>query len=180
MTIKANNKVIDTILKRSWDKGLSFIKEGSFKNREELENLYEIYYPWDTGAEEEEKLIQELLDKGYLEPNGDSVKRLQIEGHCLYVKYTKLNLCLLWARLIYDKGQSNYLLGFRAFNSAAITGAIDLATGTVGYYNSGNNIYRAVGRLCNNDLDDLNNLMNDNWTVDHVCTVTRENVSAMA
>ena len=37
MTTKVNNGVIDVLLDRSWDMGLSFIDQGKFESREELE-----------------------------------------------------------------------------------------------------------------------------------------------
>ena len=72
MTTKVNNGVIDVLLDRSWDMGLSFIDQGKFESREELEKLFDGVYPWEVDDEEKSELIQELLEEGYIEPSPDA------------------------------------------------------------------------------------------------------------
>ncbi len=175
MSAQQSNGVIDVILNRSWDMGLNFIDQGKFESREELEDLFDGVYPWDVDDDEKSELIQELLDKGYIEPSpdADEVDCLQIVDDHLYAHYRDIELMGLCNCLIYDKGQDTYLLGFMAFDMGAITGAIDLATGTVGYYNSNNDTYTPVGHLRDEDVDTLNEVVEEDWTIDYTCTVNR-------
>ena len=89
MTTKVNNGVIDVLLDRSWDMGLSFIDQGKFESREELGDLFDEVYPWDVDDEEKSELIEELLDEGYIEPSpdADEIDCLQIVDDHLYAHY---------------------------------------------------------------------------------------------
>ena len=178
MTTKVNNGVIDVLLDRSWDMGLSFIDQGKFESREELEKLFDGVYPWEVDDEEKSELIQELLEEGYIEPSpdADEIDCLQIVDDHLYAHYRDIEAMDLCDCLIYDKGEKNFLLGFSAFGWLYIDGAIDLATGTVGYYNSIEDIYTPVGYLHDDDLDMLNGIIQDfDLSIDYECSVKREN-----
>lgn len=178
MTTNVNNGVIDVLLDRSWDMGLSFIDQGKFESREELENLFDGVYPWDVDDEEKSELVQELLDEGYIEPSpdADEIDCLQIVDDHLYAHYRDIEAMESFQCLIYDKSKKNYLLGFSNTGWARIDGAIDLTTGTIGYYNSNEDIYTPVGYLHDDDLDMLNGIIQDfDLSIDYECTVKREN-----
>lgn len=178
MTTKVYRGVIDELLDRSWDMGLSFIDQGKFESREELGDLFDEVYPWDVDDEEKSELIQELLDEGYIEPSpdADEIDCLQIVDDHLYAHYRDIEVMDECDCLIYDKGEKNFLLGFSAFGWAYIDGAIDLTTGTIGYYNSNEDVYTPVGNLRDEDVEMLNEVVQDNdWSIDYECTVKREN-----
>ena len=68
------------------------------------------------------------------------------------------------------------MVGISAVGWLYIDGAIDLATGTVGYYNDNEDIYTPVGSLRDDDVEMLNEVIQDNeWSIDYECTVKREN-----
>ena len=178
MTTKVYRGVIDELLDRSWDMGLSFIDQGKFESREELGDLFDEVYPWNVDDEEKSELVQELLDEGYIEPSpdDDEIDCLQIVDDHLYAHYRDIEVMESFQCLIYDKGEKNFLLGFSAFGWLYIDGAIDLATGTVGYYNDNEDIYTPVGSLRDEDVEMLNEVIQDNeWSIDYECTVKREN-----
>ena len=94
----------------------------------------------------------------------------------MYVKYRDYSAIDECDCLIYDKSKKNYLIGFSNTGWARIDGAIDLETGTVGYYNSIEDIYTPVGYLHDDDLDMLNGIIQDfDLSIDYECTVKREN-----
>ena len=176
MNKQTNNGAIDTLLKRSWDMGLYFIDEGKFESNKELEALFDSVYPWEIDDKEKAKLIQELLDNGYIEPSPDDeeIDCLQIEDDHLYTHHRELALMDICDCLIYDKTQEDYLLGFDAFGSYEITGAIDLATGSIGYYDSVYDVYTQVGTLWENDVTELERVVNDyDFSIDRTCKVAR-------
>lgn len=171
-----NNGAIDTLLKRSWDMGLNFIDEGQFNNQEELGKLFDSVYPWEIDDKEKAELVQKLLDNGYIEPSldDDEIDCLQIEDNHLYTHYRDFMMMDICNYLIYDKTREDYLLGFDAFGSYEITGAIDLATGSIGYYNSEYDVYTQVGTLRDDDVAELEQLVNDyDFSIDCTCKVAR-------
>lgn len=176
MTAKVNNGVIGTLLDRSWDMGLNFIDQGEFETPQELTKLLDLAYPWVLDFEEKQELTQRLLDDGYIELDSEDIDCFQIEGSHLYAHYRDFDVMNIADCLIYDKGEKNFLLGFSAFGWLYIDGAIDLATGTVGYYNDNEDIYTPVGNLRDEDVEMLNEVIQDNdWSIDYECTVKREN-----
>lgn len=176
MTTKVSNGVIEVLLNRSWDMGLNFIDQGEFESHEELTKLLDLAYPWVLEDEEKQELTQEILEKGYIEPDAEDIDCLQIEGKHLYAHYRDVEVMESCQSLIYDKGEKNFLIGFSAFGWLYIDGAIDLATGTVGYYNDNEDIYTPVGNLRDEDVEMLNEVIQDNdWSIDYECTVKREN-----
>ena len=176
MTTKVNNGVIGTLLDRSWDMGLNFIDQGEFETPQELTKLLDLAYPWVLDNEEKQELTQRLLDDGYIELDSEDIDCLQVEGKHLYAHYRDIEVMDLCDCLIYDQGKKNFLIGFSAFGWLYIDGAIDLATGTVGYYNDNEDIYTPVGNLRDEDVEMLNEVIQDNdWSIDYKCTVKREN-----
>lgn len=176
MTTKVNNGVIDVLLDRSWDMGLSFIDQGKFESREELTKLLDLVYPWVLDAEDKQELTQQILENGYIEPDFEDIDCLQIEGSHLYAHYQDIDVMNICDCLIYDKSKKNFLIGFSAFGWLYIDGAIDLATGTIGYYNDNEDVYTPVGNLRDEDVEMLSEVIQDkDWSIDYKCTVKREN-----
>lgn len=172
----SNNGAIDVLLKRSWDLGLDFIDEGKFESKKELGALFDSVYPWEIDDNEKAELVQELLDNGYIEPSPDDeeIDCLQIVDDHLYTHYRDFMMMDICSYLIYDKCREDYLLGFDAFGSYETTGAIDLATGTIGYYNSEYDVYTQVGTLRYDDVAELEQLVNDyDFSIDRTCKVAR-------
>lgn len=174
MNKQTNNGAIDVLLKRSWDLGLDFVDEGKFESKKELEALFDSVFPLDVDDKEKAKLVQKLLDDGYIDFDWEEIDCLQIEDDHLYTHYRELALMDICDCLIYDKCREDYLLGFDAFGSYEITGAIDLATGTIGYYNSEYDVYTQVGTLRDDDVAELEQLVNDyDFSIDRTCKVAR-------
>ena len=176
MDKQTNNGAIDTLLKRSWDRGLDFVDEGKFESNKELRSLFDSVYPWEIDDKEKAELVQELLDNGYIEPSPDDeeIDCLQIVDDHLYTHYRDFMVMDICNYLIYDKCRMDYLLGFDAFRSYEINGAIDLATGTIGYYDSVYDVYTQVGNLCDDDVAKLEEVMIDyDFSIDRTCKVAR-------
>lgn len=174
MDKQTNNGAIDVLLKRSWDMGLDFVDEGKFASKKELGALFDSVFPLDVDDKEKAELVQELLDNGYIDLEGEEIDSLQIEDDHLYTHYRELALMDICDCLIYDKTQEDYLLGFAAFGNGEITGAIDLATGTIGYYDSVYDVYTQVGTLWENDVAELGRVVNDyDFSIDRTCKVAR-------
>lgn len=174
MDKQTNNGAIDTLLKRSWDMGLDFVDEGKFESKKELEALFNDVFPWEVDDKEKAELVQELLDNGYIDFEWEEIDCLQIEDDHLYTHYRDFMVMDICNCLIYDKCRKDYLLGFDAFGRHETTGAIDLATGTIGYYDSVYDVYTQVGTLWENDVAELEGLMIDyDFSIDHTCKVTR-------
>lgn len=176
MNKQTNNGAIDTLLKRSWDMGLDFVDEGKFESKKELGSLLDSVYPWEIDDKEKAELVQELLDNGYIEPSpdDDEIDCLQIVNNHLYTHYRDFMMMDICNYLIFDEGRGDYLLGFAAFGNGETTGAIDLATGSIGYYDSVYDVYTQVGTLCDDDIDKLEGLFIDyDFSTDLVCKVAR-------
>ena len=169
--------VIGVILEKSWDMGICWGKAGSFETTKQLSELIEEWYPYSVDEAELKELTEEFLDKKYIDVDGEEIELIQLVGENeVYIKYRDDSVIDECDCLIYDKSKKNYLLGFSNTGWARIDGAIDLATGTVGYYNSIEDIYTPVGYLQDDDLDMLNGIIQDNdWSIDYECTVKREN-----
>lgn len=156
--------------------GLDFVDEGKFESKKELEALFVDAYPWEIDDKEKAELVQELLDNGYIEPSPDDeeIDCLQIVNNHLYTHYRDFMMMDICNYLIFDEGRGDYLFGFDAFGSYETTGAIDLATGSIGYYDSVYDIYTQVGTLWENDVAELEGLMIDyDFSTDLVCKVAR-------
>lgn len=171
------NGQIGVILEKSWDMGICWGKAGSFETTKQLSQLIEEWYPWSVDEAELKELTEEFLENQYIDVDGEEIELIQLVGENeVYIKYRDDSVIDECDCLIYDKSKKNYLLGFTNTGWARIDGAIDLATGTVGYYNSIEDIYTPVGYLQDDDLDMLNGIIQDNdWSIDYECTVKREN-----
>ena len=114
MTTKVNNGVIDVLLDRSWDMGLSFIDQGKFESREELGDLFDEVYPWNVDDEEKSELIQELLEMTEWLDAQELLSEIAID-----YRVKSMDSILLKYDRYYPDHQTrkvfNDILGFRAF-----------------------------------------------------------------
>lgn len=170
------NGEIGVILEKSWDMGICWGKAGSFETTKQLSELIEEWYPYSVDEAELKELTEEFLDKKYIDVDGEEIELIQLVGENeVYIKYRDDSVIDECDCLIYDKSKKNYLLGFTNTGWARIDGAIDLATGTVGYYNSIEDMYTPVGYLQDDDLDMLNGIIQDfDLSIDYECSVKRE------
>lgn len=142
---------------RTKDMGINFVKAGEFQNLEELVALYDEWYPWEKTSWED---VEQLLECGYLDIDSDEIRELFVEDNAIYVCYQDIPAVGAWCEcLIYDKNSNDYLLGFSNTGWARIDAAIDLATQSVGYFNSDNGEYRKVFELSDTDEELINRLM---------------------
>ena len=171
------NGEIGVILEKSWDMGILWNKVGSYETIAELSQLIEEWYPWSVDEAELKELTEEFLENQYIDVDGEEIELIQRVGeNQVYVKYRDYSAIDECDCLIYDKSKKNYLIGFSNTGWARIDGAIDLETGTVGYYNSIEDIYTPVGYLHDDDLDMLNGIIQDfDLSIDYECSVKREN-----
>lgn len=173
---------IGVILDRSWDMGLTWEDQGQFNNAEELGKLLDGVYPWEYLDGERAELIEKIQEQGYIEPSpdADEIECIQIVGDHLYTKQRDIEVMNYCDCLIYDESTKNFLLGFSNTGWLRIDGAIDLATSTVGYFNSIDNIYTPVGRLRDEDIDLLNDVLDADWTIECEVSVKREKATVVA
>lgn len=142
---------------RTKDMGINCVKAGEFKNLEEFVDLYDEWYPWEETSWED---VEQLLEYGYLEVDSEEIEELSVVDNSLYVHYRDIQVFSEWCEcLIYDKNSNDYLLGFSNTGWARIDAAIDLATQSVGYFNSNNGEYRKVFNLSDFDEALFNQVM---------------------
>ena len=154
---------IKVLKDRSDDMGINWECLGQFEDKKELMRLLDEYYPWVLDDDEVLEETNLLLEDGYIDLDADEIDCFQIEdGNKLYVRYQDLDFVEnLVDCFIYDSRKNNYLLGFSNTGWAYIDGAIDLETGTIGYYNDQENIYTSVASLNEYDIEILSNVMED-------------------
>ena len=137
--------------------GINWVKAGEFKNLEEFVDLYDDSYPWEETSWED---VEQLLEYGYLDIDSDQIRELSVVDNAIYVHYQDISAFSDWCeRLIYDKNSNDYLLGFSNTGWDKIDAAIDLATQSVGYFNSDNGEYRKVFELSDTDEALLDQVM---------------------
>lgn len=142
---------------RTNDMGINCTKAGEFRNLEELVALYDECYPWEETCWED---VENLLEYGYLNIDNDKIIELLVVDNSIYVCYRDIKVFTdLCECLIYDKNTSDYLLGFSNEDEFAIDAAIDLATQSVGYFNTDNGEYYKVFELSDIDEALLNQVM---------------------
>ncbi|MDM8265440.1 hypothetical protein [Limosilactobacillus vaginalis] len=154
---------IKVLKDRSDDMGINWECLGQFEDKKELMKLLDEYYPWVLDDDEALEETNLLLEDGYIDLDAEEIDCFQIEdGNKLYVRYQDLGFVEnLVDCFIYDSGKNNYLLGFSNTGWPYIDGAIDLETGTIGYYNDQENIYKPVAKLNEYDIETLSNVMED-------------------
>lgn len=151
--------VMSVLEECSNDMGLAFIKLGKFSSLEELISLVtdQFTVDWDD--------VYNLLDQGYLENEwDDDFDELQIEdGNVLYAHTRDLavydSICDC---LIQDDNTDFKLLGFSNTGWLDIDAAVDLFTGTIGYFNSETGEYREVFALQDDDVTLLKDILFNN------------------
>lgn len=150
---------------RSDDMGINWECLGQFEDKKELMKLLDEYYPWTLDDNEKLEETDLLLEDGYLDLDAEEIDCFQIEDeNKLYVRYQDMDFVEnLVDCFIYDKSTKNYLIGFSNTGWARVDGAIDLATGTIGYYNAQENSYTPVTDLNEYDIEMLSNLMQDSF-----------------
>lgn len=153
-----NINVIETINEKSKNWGLAFNEVGEFDTREELiEQLESI------GLELDSDSLDELIDDEFLTVDSDedetdavSIEKGRkkkfllgehVETWALFGDYCK--------HLIKDTSTNNFLFGFEAFGWPRIDGAIDLESHTVGRYYADTHEYKAVHKLAQDDIEEL-------------------------
>lgn len=155
-----NNVVTGTmkvLQERTNDMGINFVKAGEFENLEEFVDLYDEWYPWKETSWED---VEQLLEYGYLDIDSEEIRELSVVDNAIYVCYEDIPSVGAWCEwLIYDKNSNDYLLGFSNTGWDKVDAAIDLATQSVGYFNSDNGEYRKVFELSDTDEELLNQLI---------------------
>ena len=156
---------IKVLKDRSDDMGINWECLGQFEDKKDLMKLLDEYYPWTLDDNEKLEETNSLLKDGYIDLDAEEIDCFQIEdGNKLYVRYQDFGFVEnLVDCFIYDKSTKNYLIGFSNTGWALVDGAIDLATGTIGYYNDQENSYTPVADLNEYDIEMLNNLMQDSF-----------------
>ena len=164
---------IKVLQERSQDMGINWNKVGEFSNFDELISLLVEAYPFEEIDWDD---VYEFLDQEYIEMDDEDIDCVQIVDNAVYKHYRDIRVLDYCDCLIHDTKADDYLFGFSNTGWARIDGAIDLETGTVGYYNSIEDIYTPVGYLHDDDLDMLNGIIQDfDLSIDYECSVKREN-----
>lgn len=154
--------VIETLAERSMDLGIDTIFEGEFNNLTELKEIFESVYPWELNSQDEKELIEQLLENEYLTVESDDIYEIKIvDGNKLYTRLSVSELLNLHDKSYYDEQKNNFLLGFSNSGWLFIDAAIDLATGTIGYFNPVEKIYQAVRKINSDDVEMYKQILDD-------------------
>lgn len=137
---------IKALQDRALDMGINSVLAGIFESEKELTELFVEWYPWNLDENEQKENVEELIENGYVDVDSDEIDTIEIrDNNKLYVNYRTLDFILnLMGCLIYDTNKKDFLIGFSNTGWPRIDGAIDLAIGSVGYYNSIDDIYTPV------------------------------------
>ncbi|MEY8736452.1 hypothetical protein AB9M75_04180 [Lactobacillus sp. AN1001] len=165
--------VIETLAEKSWDLGLNATCEGEFNNLSELKEILDGVYPWEV--DDQDELVDQLLDDGYLAIESEYVYEIQIVNeNKVYTIYRDIEIMEMFDKIIYDKIKNNYLLGFSNSGWLHIDAAIDLASGMIGYFNAQENIFTPVKNISEDDIEMLRNVIEEyEFTVDWEAEVKR-------
>lgn len=167
--------VIETLAERSMDLGIDTIFEGEFNNLTELKEIFESVYPWEVNGQDEKELIEQLLENEYLTVESDDIYEIQIvDGNKVYTRLSVSELLNLHDKSYYDEQKNNFLLGFSNSGWLFIDAAIDLATGTIGYFNPVEKIYQAVKKLSCEDVKMYEQILDDYEEIE--CTTRLEKI----
>lgn len=141
----------DKLVKRSFDQGLRYEYQGSFKTDKELKNLLTKTILGPT------KIAQKLKDANYYE------NRLYLIDNKLYKILSNEDIQQLFDEFIYDINKCNFLLAFSSSNKKGINSAIDLHTGTIGQFDPKNQTYTPIKDLNSSDIDLLQDIADTTW-----------------
>lgn len=139
----------------------------------ELKEILEDIYPWEVDNQDE--LANQLLDDGYLAIESEYIYEIQIVNeNKVYTIYRDIEIMEMFDKIVYDKKEKNYLLAFSNSGWLHVDAAIDLASGTIGYFNAQDNIYQAVKNIHEDDIEMLSNVIEDyEFTADWEAEVKR-------
>ncbi|WP_289760593.1 hypothetical protein [Lactobacillus taiwanensis] len=166
--------VINTLAERSWDLGVDTIFEGEFNSLTELKEIFESVYPWELNSQDEKELIEQLLENEYLTVESDDIYEIKIvDGNKLYTRLSVSELLNLHDKSYYDEQKNNFLLGFSNSGWLFIDAAIDLATGTIGYFNPVEKIYQAVRKINSDDVEMYKQILDDYEEMECATTLDR-------
>jgi len=164
---------INTLAEKSWDLGLNATYEGEFNNLSELKEILDDVYPWEV--DDQDELVDQLLDDGYLAIESEYVYDIQIvNDNKVYTIYRDIEIMEMFDKIVYDKKEKNYLLAFSNSGWLHVDAAIDLASGTIGYFNAQDNIFTPVKNIHEDDIEMLSNVIEDyEFTADWEAEVKR-------
>ena len=168
--------VIDVLTDKSWDMGLNVEKQGDFNSEKELLELLRECYPWkNVDKEKEKELLETLLTDEYIRVDSEYIDEIKIENKIVYVVYRDYTLLDMFDKIVYDTKKKNFLLAFSNSGWLFVDAAIDLATGTIGYFNTEENIFTPSKIIKDDDIEMLTNVIEcTEITVDWEARVERK------
>lgn len=166
--------VIDVLTEKSWDMGLNVEKQGDFDSEKELLELLKGCYPWEMDKERETELLEELLTNEYIRVDSEDIDEISVIDNSLYVFYRDYTVLDMFDKVVYDSDKKNFLLAFSNSGWLYVDAAIDLATGTIGYFNAEENIFTPKKIIKDDDIEMLENIIEyEEITVDWEAEVKR-------
>lgn len=166
--------VIDVLTEKSWDMGLNVEKQGDFDSEKELLELLKGCYPWEMDKEREKELLEELLTNEYIKVDSEDIDEISVIDNSLYVFYRDYTVLDMFDKVVYDSDKKNFLLAFSNSGWLYVDAAIDLATGTIGYFNAEENIFTPKKIIKDDDIEMLENIIEyEEITVDWEAEVKR-------
>lgn len=151
--------VIDVLTEKSWNMGLNVEKQGDFDSEKELLELLKGCYPWEMDKEREKELLEELLTNEYIWVDSEDIDEISIIDNSLYVFYRDYTVLDMFDKVVYDSDKKNFLLAFSNSGWLYVDAAIDLATGTIGYFNAEENIFTPKKIIKDDDIEMLTNVI---------------------
>ncbi len=166
---------IDVLTEKSWDMGLNVEKQGDFDSEKELLELLKGCYPWEMDKEREKELLEELLTNECIWVDSEDIDEISIIGNSLYAFYRDYTVLDMFDKVVYDTDKKNFLLAFSNSGWLYVDAAIDLATGTIGYFNAEENIFTPKKIIKDDDIEMLENIIEyEEITVDWEAKVERK------
>lgn len=150
---------IDVLTEKSWDMGLNVEKQGDFDSGKGLLELLKGCYPWEMDKEREKELLEELLTNEYIKVDSEDIDEISIINNSLYAFYRDYTVLDMFDKFIYDTNKKNFLLAFSNSGWLYVDAAIDLATGTIGYFNAEENIFTPKKIIKDDDIEMLENII---------------------
>lgn len=142
--------------------GLSMIDEGTFQTEDDLKTLLDSFADFELDNDD----INNLLNQGYLVTNWENIREIDIKT----IDYEKhVITCIDELSVIddftpiYDPTHQKWILGFSNKGWLEIDGAIDVYTGTIGYFNSQTLVYRPVASLPMDTVELLDRITDNYW-----------------
>lgn len=165
---------IDVLTEKSWDMGLNVEKQGDFDSEKELLELLKGCYPWSMDKECEKEILEGLLTNEYIRVDSEDIDEISIIDNSLYAFYRDYTVLDMFDKVIYDTDKKNFLLAFSNSGWLFVDAAIDLATGTIGYFNAQDNIFTPVKNIHEDDIEMLSNVIEEyEFTADWEAEVKR-------